>query len=74
MNITEMGPGDRGTVAEVNCPPELKERLFSLRVRPGEEICLLKISFFRKTFLISAAGSRIALGKEVAECVNVCRA
>ena len=71
MNITDLTEGDRCLVDTVSCPADLQERLFSLHIRSGEPIKLLKRSFFRKTFLVLAGGSKIALGKEVAACISV---
>lgn len=58
-------------IEAVDCPSDLFDRLFSLHIRTGEKVKLLKASFFRKTFLILAGGSRVALGKEVAQCIRV---
>lgn len=71
MNITNLRSGERGIVTSVECSPALKERLRSLNVRSGGVIRLKKVSFFKKTYLIQAMGSQIALRKEVAVCVNI---
>ena len=56
---------------QVSCGAELKERLRSLNICAGGAVELLKVSFLKKTYLVQAGGSLIALRKEVAECVNV---
>lgn len=71
MNITDLKRGDRAIVSAVECSPRLKERLRTLNVRAGGVIRILKVSFFKKTFLLQAGGSRVALSREVALCVGV---
>ena len=71
MNITDLHCGERGVVLEVSSPEPLQGRLRSLNIRSGSAIRLLKVSFFKKTFLIQAGGSKIALRKEVAACVSI---
>lgn len=74
MNITQLKVGECGRVVSVTCEKALSERLSSLSVRAGAEVRLLKVSFFKKTFLIGAGSSQIALRKEVAECVSIQKA
>ena len=71
MNITQLSCGARATVLSVACSAALKERLRSLNIREGATITLVKISFFRKTYLVKTGGSSIAVRREVAECVSV---
>ena len=74
MNITELKPGERGLVENVTCKEALKERLRSLHIRTGGYVRLLKVSFFKKTYLVQAGGSRVALRKDVAACVEIKKA
>ena len=71
MNITQLSCGERAIITSVECPSTLKERLRSLNIREGAAVTLVKISFFKKTYLIKASGSSIAVRREVAECVSV---
>ncbi len=71
MNITQMRCGERATVLSVECDRELKERLSSLNIRPNATVRLVKISFFRKTYLLRAGSSCVAIRREVAECVKL---
>lgn len=71
MNITDLKRGDRGIVTAVEVAPRLKERLRTLNVRSGCVVRVLKVSFFKKTYLLQASGSRLAVSKEVASCVCV---
>ena len=74
MDITLLKRGERGIVQSVSSAAPLKERLRSLNIRPGASVLLVKTSFFKKTFLVQAGGSLIALRKEVATCVSVKKA
>lgn len=71
MNLSELKSGTRAVVLEVELPAPLKERLRSLNVCTGSKITLLKVSTFKKSFLIQARGAKIALGREVAEKIRV---
>ncbi len=73
MNITGLKQGERGIVTAVSCEPALKERLRTLNVRAGGVVRVLKVSLFKKTYLLSAGGTKVALRKEVAECIAVRR-
>ena len=71
MNVTDLKRSERAIVTSVEVSPQLKERLRTLNVRPGGVIRILKVSFFKKTYLLQAGGSRVALSREVAHCVYV---
>lgn len=71
MDITRLKRGERGVILLVSCEPALKERLRSLNIRAGGVVRLLKVSLFKRTFVVQAGGSRIAIRKEVAECVKL---
>lgn len=71
MDITQLKRGERGVVLTVQTSPRLKERLRALGVSAGGVVHVLKVSFRKKTFLVQAGGSRVALGKEVAACIGV---
>ena len=71
MNITDLQPNERGVVLAVSCEETLKERLRSLNIHKEVILRLMKISFFKKTYLVQADGSLIALRKEVAQCVEI---
>ena len=74
MDITDLKRGERGVVTEVDLSPPLRERLRTLDIRPGGVVRVLKISFFKKTYLLQAMGSRVALSREVAACVRIRKA
>ncbi len=71
MDLTVLKRGERGVVTTVELSPQIRERLRTLNIRPGGVVHVLKVSFFKKTYLIQAMGSRVALSKEVAACVRV---
>lgn len=71
MDITDLKQDERGFVEEVACAAALERRLRSLHICKGEMVRLLKVSFFKKTYLVQAGGSRIALRREVAACVHI---
>lgn len=70
MNITQLQKGERAVVLSVGAPEPLKERLRSLNIRAGGEVRLLKISPFRRTFLLQC-GSMVAVRREVAEWIEI---
>lgn len=71
MDITDMKRGERALVSLVSCSPALKERLRTLNVRAGGVVRLLKVSFFKKTYLLSAGGTKLAVRREVAKCILI---
>ncbi len=51
----------------------VRERLRYLNVTAGAPLVLLKVSFFKKTYLIQARSAKLAIGREVAEGIKICR-
>ena len=68
-----MKAGEAGTIEKVELSKEVCQRLRYLGVAAGESITLLKVSFFKKTFFVQARSARIAIGREVAEGIKICR-
>lgn len=73
MNICDMKAGEEATVERVELADGVRERLRYLNVTAGAPVVLLKISFFKKTFFIQARSAKIAVGREVAEGIRICR-
>lgn len=73
MDITDLQCGERAVVASVEAPAPLKERLRALNIRTGEALVLLRVSPFRRTYLVQA-GSTVAIRREVAQCVKLRKA
>ncbi len=74
MNITDLNRGERAVVTSIDLSEPLRERLRTLDLRPGGVVRILKVSFFKKTYLLQAMGSRVALSREVACCISVRKA
>ena len=73
MNICDLKKGERAVVFHVNLPVAMRERLRFLGIYSGAKLVLLKVSLFKKTFLVQAGSAKVALGRDVAEEVRVCR-
>ena len=73
MNICGMKAGERAQVLQVELTEEVVQRLRYLGVAAGADILLLKVSLFKKTYLLQAGSAKIAIGREVAEGITVCR-
>lgn len=68
-----MTVGEEVTVEKIELADGVRERLKYLNVTAGAPLVLLKVSFFKKTYLIQARSAKIAIGREVAEGIKVCR-
>ena len=73
MNVCDMKVGETALVKKVGLSGRVRERLKYLNVAEGASLVLLKASFFKKTYLIQARSAKIAIGREVAEGIEVCR-
>ena len=73
MNLCGMKAGESAEVLRVDFPNEIKQRLRYLGVTEGVTITLLKVSPCKSTYLVQAPSAKIAIGREVAEGVSVCR-
>ncbi len=74
MTILDLKRGTRAVVLKVDASDPVRERLRALGIYAGSKLTLLKCSLFKKTFLVQAGFSRVALGREVAGEVRVWRA
>ncbi len=73
MNLCELKRGERAVVLKVELPPPIRERLCALRIYAGAKLVLLKTSLFRRTFVVQAGSSKVALRREIAAGVRVWR-
>ena len=73
MNVCDMKAGEEAVVEKVELTEGVRERLRYLNVTAGAPLVLLKVSFFKKTYLIQARSAKIAIGREVAEGIRVCK-
>ncbi|WP_292655479.1 FeoA family protein [Nitratifractor sp.] len=71
MQLTELKKGDRGTILRIQADPELRNRLHSFGIIPGEELEVKGCSLARQTMEIDVDGTLIALRKEEAEKIEV---
>ncbi len=71
MRLTELRKGDRGTIVRIQADPELRNRLHSFGIIPGEELEVKGCSLARQTMEIDVDGTLIALRKEEAEKIDV---
>lgn len=73
MNVCDMKAGEEAVIERVELTEGVRERLRYLNVTAGAPLVLLKVSFFKKTYMIQAQSAKIAVGREVAEGIIVCR-
>ena len=73
MNVCDMKAGEEAVIKEVVLSDGGRERLRYLNVTAGAPLVLLKVSFFKKTYLIQARSAKLAIGREVAERIKICR-
>ncbi len=71
MVLTELKKGDRAQIKKINADPELKHRLHSFGIIPGEELEVKGCSLARQTMEIEVDGTLFALRKEEAEKIEV---
>lgn len=73
MNICDMAAGEEASVKEVGLSGGVRERLRYMGVTKGAPLVLLKVSRFKKTYLIQVRSAKIAVAREIAEGIAVCR-
>jgi ferrous iron transport protein A len=71
MLLTELHKGDRAVIKRISADPELKNRLHSFGIIPGESLEVKGCSLARQTMEIDVEGTLIALRKEEAEKIEV---
>lgn len=71
MNICDLKRGARASVLRVECEGEERARLLGFGLSAGSEILLLKVSPFKRNYLLQAGNTKFALGREIAEKVRV---
>jgi ferrous iron transport protein A len=71
MLLTELYKGDRAMIRRIQADPELRQRLHSFGVIPGEMLEVKGCSLARQTMEIDVDGTLIALRKEEAEKIEV---
>ncbi len=73
MTVCDLKKGERAVVLKVELNEEMSGRLRYLNVYKGAKVTLLKVSLFKKTWLLQAKSAKIALRREVAQGIRVWR-
>lgn len=73
MTVCDMKAGEEAKIVKIELSDRVKERLKYLNVTVGASLFLLKVSPFKRTFLIQARSAKVAVGREVAKGIAVCR-
>ena len=73
MSVCDMKAGEKAEILNVALPDKVRERLRYLGVANGSQIVLLKVSLFKKTYFVQAQSAKLAIGREVAEGITVCK-
>jgi len=71
MILTELRKGDRALIRKIHAGPELRNRLHSFGIIPGEWLEVKGCSLARQTMEIEVDRTLIALRKEEAEKIEV---
>lgn len=73
MTLNELKRGDSAVVLRTDVPSPIRERLRSLNVYPNAKITVVKVSPMKKTYLLQAGNSRVAMRREIAAMIRVFR-
>jgi len=69
--ITKLKPGDKGIIAFVRGNSKVTQRLADLGLTPKTSIFLLKTAPFNGPIEVAVRGSKLAIGREIAENILV---
>lgn len=73
MTLNELKRGDSAVVLRTDVPSPIRERLRSLNVYPNAKITVVKVSPMKKTYLLQAGNSQVAMLREIAAMIRVFR-
>ncbi len=73
MTLNELKRGDSAVVLRTDVPSPIRERLRSLNVYPNAKITVVKVSPMKKTYLLQAGNSQVAMRREIAAMIRVFR-
>lgn len=73
MNVCDMKAGEEAVIEKISLAENIRERLKYQGVTAGAPLALLKVSFFKNTYLIQVRSAKLAVGKEIAEGIGICR-
>jgi Fe2+ transport system protein FeoA len=71
VTLNQLKKGDRALIRRIDADPELRNRLHSFGIVPGEELTVKGCSLGRKTIEIDVDGTLIALRREEAVKIQV---
>lgn len=71
MMLHELKRGDSAVILRTDVPSPIRERMRSLGVYPNAKITMLKVSPFKKTYLLQAGSSQVAMRREIAALIRV---
>ncbi|HKZ95222.1 MAG TPA: FeoA family protein [Candidatus Bathyarchaeia archaeon] len=69
--VTELHPGQRGLIAAVKASPRVAQRLADLGLTPETSVCVVKTAPFNGPVEIVVRGSKLAIGREIAQSILV---
>jgi DtxR family Mn-dependent transcriptional regulator len=71
VSITELKPGQEGKIAFVQGNRKVAQRLADLGLTPETTICMLKAAPLNGPVEVAVRGSKLAIGREIAENILV---
>jgi len=71
VSLSMLQPGQTGSISSVEANSKVTQRLADLGLTPETRICVLKTLPFNGPVEVAVRGSRLAVGKEIAECILV---
>jgi len=71
MPITELKPGQKGVIAFVRGNRKVTQRLADLGLTPETSISILKTAPFNGPIEVAVRGSKLAIGRQIAENILV---
>ena len=71
VSITELKPGQRGIIKLVRGNRRVTQRLADLGLTPETSVSILKAAPFNGPIEVSVRGSKLAIGREIAENILV---
>lgn len=70
-NMSEMKPGDRGTIKKINGTGNIKHRLIDMGVVPGTEVQIIKYAPLGDPIEIKVKNFNLSLRKNEAATIDV---
>jgi len=71
ISITELKPGQGGKIAFVRGNRKVVQRLSDLGLTPETTVCMVKTAPLNGPIEVAVRGSRLAIGREIAENILV---